>query len=66
MRKSRRREAADLVGLATGEDTRYCVLCEAVMLFEEVSEGASAEWVCVNCGSAVFVDPPAQAQPMWG
>jgi hypothetical protein len=42
------------------------MLCETVMLFERVDPGddrasASAEWVCVTCGSAVFVDPPVQA-----
>lgn len=41
------------------EDFRYCVLCESQMLFELVD--ADDQWICVRCGSAVFVDPPVQA-----
>lgn len=64
MRNTRRRRAAELLGTAPDEDSRYCVLCEAVMLFERLDlddDRVPAEWVCVTCGSAVFVNPPAQA-----
>ncbi|HEY3001348.1 MAG TPA: hypothetical protein VGJ44_03270 [Kribbellaceae bacterium] len=67
MRRRRRHDTLDLLGMAPGEDTRYCVLCQTVMLFERVDaadlldDAAGAEWVCVTCGSAVFVDPPVQA-----
>jgi hypothetical protein len=66
VRRTRRRHTAELLGTALDEDSRYCMLCETVMLFERVDPGddrasASAEWVCVTCGSAVFVDPPVQA-----
>jgi hypothetical protein len=45
-----------------GEDARYCALCETVMLFEQIGTDSDepGEWVCVTCGSAVFVDPPVQ------
>jgi hypothetical protein len=46
------------------DDLRYCVLCESDRPFELVdSEDRSGddEWICVRCGSALFVDPPAPA-----
>jgi hypothetical protein len=57
----RTRGARDLEPLI-GEDTRYCALCETVMLFEQVGPDTDepGEWICVACGSAVFVDPPVQ------
>lgn len=62
MRKMRRHEASEVL-LLVGEDARYCALCECVMLFEEVDadDDEPGEWVCVTCGSAVFVDPPVQS-----
>jgi hypothetical protein len=45
---------------ASPEDQQYCVLCEAVMLFERVEAGdhpvddPAGEWVCVSCGSALL------------
>jgi hypothetical protein len=63
VRNTRRRRTAELLGTAPDEDSRYCVLCETVMLFECVRPDEDcdpAEWVCVTCGSAVFVDPPVQ------
>lgn len=60
---SRRRGIHD-AGLVGREDTRYCVLCETLMIFErldyDVSDDGVTEWVCVTCGSAVLVDPPTQ------
>jgi hypothetical protein len=64
VRNTRRRRTAELLGTEADEDSRYCVLCETVMLFERLDpddDCVPAEWVCVTCGSAVFVDPPAQA-----
>ncbi len=60
MRRTRR--ARDLQPLV-GEDARYCALCETVMLFEQIGADTDepGEWICVACGSAVFVDPPVQA-----
>lgn len=48
-----------------GQDAQYCVLCETHMLFERVDSDdlpatEVAEWICISCGSAVFVDPPVQ------
>jgi hypothetical protein len=45
------------------DDVRYCVLCESDLPFELVDaedQPAGGEWICVRCGSAVFVDPPVQ------
>lgn len=48
------------------EDTQYCVVCEAVVLFERVEAGdhpvddPAGEWICVSCGSALLVGPPLQ------
>ena len=56
MRNEDAREGAD--------DLRYCVLCDSYMLFELVDTDdrpADGQWICIRCGSAVFVDPPAQA-----
>ena len=57
-RKHRSRDLQPLVG----EDARYCALCESVMLFEQIGADTDepGEWICVTCGSAVFVDPPVQ------
>ncbi|TWD82202.1 hypothetical protein FB561_3330 [Kribbella amoyensis] len=50
----------------TGEDTQYCVICEAVELFESVEAGdhpaddPAGEWICVTCGSALLIGPPVQ------
>lgn len=52
--------------ISDGGEAQYCVLCEAYMLFERIAaedlptEDAITEWICVQCGSAVFLDPPAQ------
>ena len=49
-----------------GEDTQYCVVCEAVVLFERVEAGdhpvddPAGEWICVACGSALLIGPPVQ------
>ncbi|MFC0626610.1 hypothetical protein [Kribbella deserti] len=49
-----------------GDEAQYCVLCEGYVVFEQVeaedlpSQDTITEWICVQCGSAVFLDPPAQ------
>jgi hypothetical protein len=68
-KRSRTAAAPEQEGFDGADDLRYCVLCESDELFELVdaddrpSDGtpAAGEWICVRCGSAVFVDPPAQA-----
>ncbi|NEA30978.1 hypothetical protein [Streptomyces sp. SID13031] len=48
------------------DDTRYCVLCDDVVPFELVQTGdhptddLADEWICVACGSALLIGPPAQ------
>jgi hypothetical protein len=61
--RDRRRDAEST--LVAGEDTRYCMLCDTYMTFEQVDEHPydeepAGEWICVSCGSAVYVDPPIQ------
>ena len=61
MRTQRRTRSATAT-----DDTQYCVLCDAVMVFERVDTGdhpaddPAAEWICVTCGSALLIGPAAQ------
>lgn len=43
-------------------DVLYCALCDAEMPFENIEVGP-CEFVCVTCGSAIFLDPPCQDAP---
>lgn len=49
-----------------GEDTQYCVFCEAVVVFERVETGdhpvddPAGEWICVGCGTALLIGPTIQ------
>lgn len=57
-KKARRAEQA-------GEDAQYCVFCATVMPFERIEAADHLidepdEWICVQCGSALLVDPPLQ------
>ncbi|WBQ03916.1 hypothetical protein [Kribbella sp. CA-293567] len=48
------------------DDTWYCVLCDDLVPFELVQTGdrpaddLADERICVSCGSAVLIGPPAQ------
>ncbi|MGW1343081.1 hypothetical protein ACWCOV_18660 [Kribbella sp. NPDC002412] len=59
MRKKRQRAEP------AGEDSQYCVFCATVMPFERIEAADHLvdepdEWICVQCGSALLVDPPLQ------
>ncbi|MEU4196367.1 hypothetical protein AB0E69_30975 [Kribbella sp. NPDC026611] len=59
MRKKRARTAP------ADADSQYCVFCATVMPFERIEAADHLvdepdEWICVQCGSALLVDPPAQ------
>ena len=48
-----------------GEVEQYCVLCATTMPFECIEAADHLvdepdEWICVQCGSALLVDPPLQ------
>ena len=58
MRKKRQRAVP-------GQQSQYCILCAAVMPFEVIEApdhlvDEPDEWICVQCGSALLVDPPLQ------
>ena len=48
------------------EDFQYCVLCDAVVLFEEIrpvdhpADDPVGEWICVDCGHALLIGAPLQ------
>jgi hypothetical protein len=60
----RNKHRAVLLSAAGTEDAQYCMLCEAVMLFERIdaadhpADDLTDEWICVSCGSAVLVGNP--------
>jgi hypothetical protein len=59
LRKKRERIAP------AGAETQYCVFCATEMLFERIEAADHLvdepdEWICVQCGSALLVDPPLQ------
>jgi hypothetical protein len=58
MRKSPQR-------IELAEDSQYCVFCATVMPFERIKAADHLidepdEWMCVQCGSALLIDPPLQ------
>jgi hypothetical protein len=59
MRRKRQRT------LVSGEDSQFCAFCATVMPFERIEAADHLvdepdEWICVKCGSALSIDPPAQ------
>ena len=50
----------------TDDDAQYCVLCDAVALFERIepadhpTDDPADEWICIACGSALLIGPAAQ------
>jgi len=64
--RTKPRTVAKAAEPGAGQEAQYCVLCDNYMLFERVdtddlpADDDAADWICVSCGSAVFVDPPTQ------
>ena len=48
------------------DDTQYCVLCDAEVVFERIELGdhpaddPADEWICIACGTALLIGPAAQ------
>jgi hypothetical protein len=50
---------------ASAGASQYCAFCATVMPFERIEAADHLvdepdEWICVKCGSALSIDPPAQ------
>jgi hypothetical protein len=64
--RSSLRKRRDRTAPATASDAaQYCAFCATVMPFERVEPSdylvdEPDEWICIKCGSALLVDPPAQ------
>jgi hypothetical protein len=48
-----------------GEESQYCVVCAATMPIERIEAADHLvddpdEWICVQCGFALLIDPPLQ------
>jgi len=65
--RTKRRNVETSTEAHGSQDAHYCVLCETYMLFERVDSedlpiaDGPAEWICVTCGSAVFINPGADS-----
>jgi hypothetical protein len=43
-----------MTGTAAGLDEYWCSDCQAMALFERLTDASASEWACTLCGAAYF------------